>query len=91
MYTRESGFVWGLRRAKIFGTLRRALVITPTVQIIVFTAQYAKILRSSFWLLIRGFYLTQDRQNNRITPINPGGQTEILFDCHLPVSLGGGY
>lgn len=33
----------------------------------------------------------QDRPPNLPPLLNPGGQTEILFDCHLPVSLGGGY
>lgn len=56
-----------------------------------YRAPSAKILLLVFAGKIRGFYLTQDRQNNLLTPINPGGQTEILFDCHLPVSLGGGY
>jgi hypothetical protein len=46
----------------------------------VFTAPSAKILLLVFAGKIRGFYLTQDRPPNLLTPINPGGQTEILFD-----------
>jgi len=50
----------------------------------------AKILQQVFDGKIRGFYLTQDRPPISSPLLNPGGQTEILFDCHLTVSLGGG-
>lgn len=76
--------------AKIFGTLRRAKRDYAHRKDYCFYRTRAKILLLVFAGKIRGFYKTQDRPPISSPRLNPGGQTEILFDWKMPVFLGGG-